>query len=203
MNFYIVFAAKQPDELAIFIGIIAFVILAIACICHLIYQQQQKMQEEKKDAVARENYKKWRIAVSQKGSISCVPTSICLSAGERCYLVSTVTLCETRAVRNSTHTGGAVHLAKGLTVGQGYTTSESHDEWRAISHGKLYVTNTRILFDGDMQNRSIKMKDLLSVDAAPRQLAISTTTRKKTMVFKGINGQIARDIINILRRNEA
>lgn len=123
-----------------------------------------------------------------------------LDAGEMCYLQMAASLCEPRAIRQSVHTGGGVRIARGVVIGQGYSSSESHEEWRRISSGRLYITDRRIVFDGDMQNRTIKLSDLLSVQQGNDYIVISSDRRTRSMAFYGLNGLIAGDMIKRLKR---
>lgn len=159
------------------------------------YTIAQKRRRERLERLADEQYRQWRAAIDQRGEIPPRNIGLRLMDDETGYLELHTTLCETRSIRNATHTGGAIRIAKGITIGRGYTTSEAHEEWRQISPGILYVTDKRIVFDGETQNRTIKLKDLISVQAALTQVAISTSARQKTMIFDNVNGQIVRDVI--------
>ena len=105
------------------------------------------------------------------------------------------------SVRDTSHLGGAMRVARGVAVLAGSSHSESHDEWRELSSGVLYVTNRRIIFDGEMHNRSIKLSTVMSLQAEPLSLAVSLSNRQKTVLFTGINGKIAQGVINIVRNS--
>ena len=83
----------------------------------------------------------------------------------------------------------------------GSSHSESHDEWRELSSGVLYVTNRRIIFDGEKHNRTVKLSTIMSVQAEPLSIAVSTTNRQKTLLFTNVNGKIAQGVINIVRNS--
>ena len=169
-------------------------LLAFGITYAIVQRHRRKLMEQR----AAEQYQKWRASMERLGELPPCNIGLRLMSDETGYLKARATLCETRSVRNSTHTGGAIRIAKGITIGRGYSSSESHEEWRAITPGVLYVTNKRIVFDGEMQNRTIKLKDLISVQTAITQVAISTSTRQKTMLFDNLNGQIVRDIIEFV-----
>ena len=174
----------------------AIICAIAAAICTSIARKRERRRlEERMD----NQYRKWRESVDRGGRIPPVAVGMHLAKGETAYLQLRAALCEIRAVRNSTHTGGAFRIAKGVTVGRGYTTSESHDEWRQISTGVLYVTNKRLVFDGDMQNRVVKIDDVVSAQAGAAQVAITAASRQKTMLFDRINGQIVRDVIEMIQ----
>ena len=87
---------------------------------------------------------------------------------------------------------------RGLGVFEGESRAESHDEWRRISTGVFYVTNKRIVFDGDTQSREIKLGNVISTNADYQSLSITSAKRQKPMKFCGLNGQIARDTISMI-----
>ena len=184
------------------VSLIIFAGLAVIGLVIFLAKQIEAARERKASESRQvrnlELYRKWRKCVAENG-VDPVPVEIRLEKDESCYLNVGAILCEPRAVRQSVHTGGAVRVMKGVSIGRAYSTSESHDEWRRIASGRLYVTNKRILFDGDMQNRTVKMKDVVSVQHGNDYIAISSERRQKTMVFYGINGLIANDVINSLR----
>jgi len=193
-------AAAISDNMLMAIPVIiaaTAIICAIAVgICMSIARKRERRKlEERMDS----QYRKWRESVDSVGRIPPMAVGMHLAKGETAYLQLHAALCETRAVRHSTHTGGAFRIAKGVTVGRGYTTSESHEEWRQISTGILYVTNKRLVFDGDMQNRVVKIEDIVSAQASAAQVAITTTSRQKTMIFDRVNGQVVRDVIEMIQ----
>lgn len=161
----------------------------------------ENRQNAKLDSTANLNYMKWRSKVSREGGISIRKVNITLSKGESCYQSFAATLYEPRAVRVSRHGGYGVRASRRIGIFEGESRSESHDEWRAVSRGMLYITDKRIVFVGDMQNREIKLSELLSVDADSRLLVVRSSKRQKAMCFSGVNGQIARDTISMILSN--
>ena len=198
-----IFFAKMATETftIVMIGAITVGIIAILFICQIFLWRRQNKRQQALIKAADSEYRSWRCNIYRSGKLSAIPTSICLGKGEHCYYKVSATLSEPKSIRKTTHFGGAVHVAKGVTLGGGNSISELHDEWRKISSGTLYVTNRRIIFDGDMQNRTVKLSELLSVLADARRIAISASNRQKTMLFSDLNGQIAHDIITILRKS--
>ena len=182
--------------LPIIIAVTAIVGAVVAGICMSAARKRERRRLEER---LNNQYVKWRAAIDRAGRLQPMAVGMHLSKGEVGYLQLRTTLCETRSIRNSTHTGGAVRIAKGITVGRGYSTSESHEEWRQISTGVLYVTNKRLVFDGDMQNRVVKIDDVVSAQAGAAQVAITAASRQKTMLFDRINGQIVRDVIEMIQ----
>ena len=113
---------------------------------------------------------------------------------------SSAQMFETRSVRTARHGGVAVRVARRVTIGQGSTRSESHEEWRQIADGYFYITSHRIVFDGDKQSRNIKLSDIISVNYYDDCILVSTSKRQKTMVFSSVNGYIAYAILEVVTR---
>ena len=87
----------------------------------------------------------------------------------------------------------------GLILGGGRSVSESHDEWRKISEGAVYVTSRRVIFDGDMDNRSVSLASIMSVQADADGAMITASSRQKTVGLADTNGLILRAAIQIAR----
>ena len=195
-----------PSELlSIIICISAIVILlVIAIVAHIVSTRRTKRRNAEEFAALKKRmaseYKDWCTKVVLNNGLKPISSNICLMNGERCFYSDNTILYEPRSVRNSTHLGGGVRVARGVVIGGGNSWSEAHDEWRAISSGTLYITNKRIIFDGEMHDRTIKFSALTVVQAGIQELTISCSTRQKTMVFGGINARIAQDTIRLLQK---
>jgi hypothetical protein len=147
------------------------------------------------------NYQLWRKDIAQNGgNIPPIKTDLLLDKDEQVFAYSVATLIEPRSVRHSTHTGVGT-VIKGIAIGQGYSTSSASDEWKVIAGGVLYATNKRLIFDGDTNDRSIKIKDIISVQAAALSIDISTSRRQKSMVFQTCHAMIFRDVIKATRES--
>lgn len=177
------------------------VIVAILAAIHVCTRRRQRRQYQELVAAADAEYRRWRHGVAVRRGLQTVEADVTLEAGERCHFKTVATLAEPRAVRDTSHLGGAMRVARGVAVLAGSSHSESHDEWRELSSGVLYVTNRRIIFDGEMHNRSIKLSTVMSLQAEPLSLAVSLSNRQKTVLFTGINGKIAQGVINIVRNS--
>lgn len=109
-----------------------------------------------------------------------------------------VILNEIRSVRNGTYGGYSIRVCKGVSFHTGGTRGESHDELRAISQGKLIITNNRIVFIGTGMKREVKMSKVISVNCGWDYIEIASDGRQKSMIFSNINGNICRDMINTI-----
>lgn len=189
--------SSDPMETFIIAAIVVALFLVIV-IFSFVKSCIENRQNAELDSTANLNYMKWRSKVNREGGISSRKVNITLSKGESCYQSFAATLYEPRAVRVSRHGGYGVRATRRIGIFEGESRSESHDEWRAICNGMLYITDKRIVFAGDMQNREIKLSELLSVDADSRSLIVRSSKRQKAMCFSGLNGQIARDTISMI-----
>lgn len=197
--------ADLSELLILIMGIgIPVVALVAAVIVYVVSARRTKRRNAEESAALKERmeseYKNWSRTVILNNGLKSIPANICLMNGERCFYSDNTILYEPRSVRNSIHLGGGVRVARGVVIGGGNSWSEAHDEWRAISSGTLYITNKRIIFDGEMHDRTIKFSALTVVQAGIQELTISCSTRQKTMVFGGINARIAQDTIRLLEK---
>ena len=177
------------------------VIVAVLAAIHFRTRRRQRRQYQELVAAADAEYRKWRHDVAVRRGLQVFDAEVSLEVGEHCHFKATATLAEPRAVRDTSHLGGAVRVARGVAVLAGSSHSESHDEWRELSSGVLYVTNRRIIFDGEKHNRTVKLSTIMSVQAEPLSIAVSTTNRQKTLLFTNVNGKIAQGVINIVRNS--
>ena len=189
--------SSDPMETFIIAAIVVALFLVIV-IFSFVKSCIENRQNAELDSTANLNYMKWRSKVNREGGISSRKVNITLSKGESCYQSFAATLYEPRAVRVSRHGGYGVRATRRIGIFEGESRSESQDEWRAVCCGMLYITDKRIVFAGDMQNREIKLSELLSVDADSRSLIVRSSKRQKAMCFSGLNGQIARDTISMI-----
>ena len=152
------------------------------------------------DARADARYKRWQQALQAAGGeLSPCLLPIHLDKGEEgFYCDETAKLYELRAIRNGNLGGASFRVAKGITIHSGGFRSESHDEWREIARGALYVTNKRIIFNGDKKNRIIKLSDVMSVDRGYRVATVNSDQLQKPIAFGSINGQMFADIVDAL-----
>ena len=189
--------------LAIAIGFVPLCII-LAIISYIVTNRRQKRQaaEEayKLQTRLESEYKHWSMNVLSRNGLRPIATDLCLQKGEQCFFANPAVLYEPRSTRKSTPLGAGVRVARGVVIGGGGTISQTHDEWRHLSSGIFYITNKRIFFDGDMHDRTIKMPALTSVQASLDEIAISSSTRQKTMVFSGLNARIARDTIRLIQK---
>ena len=181
--------------LAFFIGI-----LVLAVVIAIVQGIMADARARKLDARANERYQAWRREIDDAGGdLPECSLPIRLKQGEvGLYCAHNVELLEPRAVRTGGYGGGSIQVAKGVSIHSGRVQSESHDEWRTITRGSLYVTDRRIIFDGEVKNHVIDIKDVLSVVPGYREATVNSDKLKKPLGFRGLNGQIFADIVDTI-----
>ena len=197
MHAVLILAKISPDIICIIITVLLCLAILIAIVIQNIIKTKSKARIIEQNKC---EYNAWRKRLLDNGRLLPLRNSDNLIRGEECYFAEQALLIEPRSVRKSSRGGVAFRATKGILIGGGTGTSESHDEWRTLSSGKLYITSKNIIFDGDMDNRTIKLSTLISAKADPCQIAISSKTYKKTSIFADLNGLIAGNIIKILCR---
>lgn len=177
------------------LGVVAVIVVAI-----LVAYAIGKAVDAKKDARADAQYREWLAALQRSGGdLPEREAPIHLKKGEACYFADpTATLLEPRAVRSGGFGGGSVRVAKGISIHTGRITSESHDEWRRITTGALYVTNKRIIFDGATKNRTVEISDVMSVERGYRYAMVNSHALQRPLAFGSINGQIFATVVDTI-----
>lgn len=196
-------ARVTPNETGVIIIVGTIILVAIIAIVCIIDYVAKAAKARELDAAADACFRKWKADVASIGGrLPTYAVSIHLQKGEACYFRDTTAeLYELRAVRDGRVGGASVRVMKGVTIHSGGFRSESHDEWRKIATGALYVTNKRIIFDGNMKNRILKLEDVMSIDPSYREACVNSNKLQKPFVFGEINGQIFATIVNSLCSN--
>lgn len=191
---------RSANEIELIILAVTAVTVGILAIIIAIGKAEKSRRERQLDALADSNYKKWHSAVlAAGGHLPRRELPIHLTKGEVGYFHDpTAALYEPRAVRDGRAGGASVRVMKGITIHSGGFRSESHDEWRKIATGALYVTDKRIIFDGDMKNRTIPLADVMSVVPGYRDACVNSHKLQKPVAFGDINGQVFAAIVNAL-----
>ena len=182
------------------LGAFLLVVLAVYAACAAV----SAVRCRRLDAAATAKYRKWRAAVDAAGALRPLNApDVRLTAGEICYCRAVnVTLCELRDVRSGAAVAGSIRLAGGVTIHPGRFSSESRDEWRAVSTGTLFVTSRRVIFDGAKRNLAVPLSDIMSVQAEPRRVLVNLFKARKPVMFTSVNGRIFSDVVNAVGRRE-
>lgn len=196
-------AAKELSTTEVLSFVVALLIVAVVgavvWISEACRQSAHRRQVQSLCAAFCAEYEKWRQRLDDTGELESGDAGLSLPKGEECFFAARTVLKEPRSVQVSDHSGYGVSPLRGVRVFEGGSTSRSHDEWQQVSPGILYITNKRVIFAGDMHNRTVKLGDVLAVDTFIDAVGIRSAKRQKTMRFCGINGQIAADTIELLQ----
>ena len=165
-------------------------------------KQLEKKQEEY-DLIQRVKYENWAGIHCIDGDtfrISPIQNeNLILSEEESLFwLEKNAKLVEGRAVRITSFSGASIPVVHGMRVARGQSVSESHEESRTIANGLLAITNQRIIFHGDYQNREFPLTAISGLGWNDSELYIHASSRQKTMCFKHVNGRICLTIIRII-----
>lgn len=183
-------------EVLIFLLIVGLIVFAI------IFFNKQK-QETKRIEINQksEAVKDYFNRVNQEKKLPTINTHILLKSGESAYLQDNVKLFETRKVTKSERGGGAVRVMKGVYIGGTRGTSRSHDELRVIDGGQLILTNKRLIFDGGLNTREIKLDKIISVSEYIDGIEVAVEDKAKSQIYTGMsNPYLWKSLIYYVRQ---
>lgn len=183
-------------EVLIFLIIVGLIIFSI------IFFNKQK-QETKRIEINQksEAVKDYFSRVNQEKKLPTINTHILLKSGESAYLQDSVKLFETRKVTKSDRGGGAIRVMKGVYIGGSKSTSRSHDELREIDSGQLILTNKRLIFDGSLNTREIKLDKIISVSEYIDGIEIAIEGKAKSQIYIGMsNPYLWKSLIYYIRQ---
>lgn len=177
--------------IAVFLACLFIVFVAISRARKKRQRQQmiEAMQSEAEDCLRQ---------IQATGRLPTVDTHIVLQPQEFAVLQESASLYEARSYRVY---GGAGTRIKGVYVGGG--VSESHQRLKQIDSGMLVLTNCRLVFDGSMENRSIKLNDVVSAQPWTDAVEVSSSRRQKSQVYTVANPIIWTTMITALAKSEA
>ena len=72
---------------------------------------------------------------------------------------------------------------KGVYIGGTKGRSESEQEWKEICTGEFIVTNKRIIFDGNSENRSYNLDRIIGIRNMVDAIEVSLEGRQKVWFF--------------------
>jgi hypothetical protein len=173
---------------------VGFILVVAIVIGIVIYTSQKKT----KFAEGRANLRARLIAegnayidgVKANKALPIVSSTLMLDTNEKVILEESSSLFEPRSVRTNSGTGSRVRIIKGFSVGSYRGTSESHMEWRCLDTGTLSLTNQRIIFRGNKENRTIKLEKVMSINATLESLEIAIDGKAKSVSFSVKNPYI-------------
>jgi hypothetical protein len=93
---------------------------------------------------------------------------------------------KTVRVRQGSRHSSSTRIVRGYSVGSGSysSTTESHEQLRAIDLGTLIVTNQRIVFMGKLKTISIDVNKMMGIDEYRDSIGIHRTDKPNVESFK-------------------
>ncbi len=198
---------KYAGLIWIFLGFVFCLLLSdykLATISFAIlgYVATKKIGEgrNRKDAAlsVREDAHAFIEQLKSERKLPTIPSALLLDEGERVIFEESTTLKETRAIRHSIGVGMGTSIMKGVRVGTYKSRSESKQEWRLIDTGKLVLTNKRIIFNGEKENRAILVSQIISIEAYRDGIELSIKSKTKGTIFSVSNPYIWNIAIRII-----
>ena len=182
----------------IWIVVISFLITLGLMMYYVLVESQEKAAEIVASKNLREEAMQWAAKAEANGGFIPLAVDIALRADEAVFFKSFSCLYEVRAIRVTNHVGAHYRVTQRIGVGSARSVSESHDEWRPISTGTLYITNQSVLFVGDQQSRMVEIKKIVSVKNTDSIIEVVSDNRVKSMRFTVSNGLIAKVLLDHL-----
>ena len=189
ITFVILFAIGEAN-------FIAFMILFVGLI-GVWHSRSKRMKEEFFNNLEQEA-KVYITKTTGQRSLPVVSSEIFLGDKEIAFFEENVALSETRSVRQSSGSGAGVRIAKGVSVGGYSGSSRSQQEWHTVDHGTFTITNQKIVFSGEKENRIVELKKIFNYQIRNGQIAISY--QKKNIRLSVANPLICSYILDVIKR---
>lgn len=116
--------------------------------------------------------------IEKTGTVPSASTRILLQGEEVAFLDEPSTFSESRAYRVS---GGTATRVGRFYIGG--MISESQQRLKQVDRGRLTLTNRRLVFVGSIENRHMRLPDIVSVEAWADAIEVCTQRRTKNQVF--------------------
>ncbi len=146
------------------------------------------------------------MASLRDGKVSVTLTSegasspVVLKEGEQLQLVlPDMALWEARAIRTTSggYGGATIRVARGVSLHGGSfgAQSSSYDDLTEVDHGRLTITNQRLVFTGARRTTDIKLTKIVSVAPYKEGIAVQASSRSKIQCFVGTDlGRMAAKV---------
>lgn len=192
------------NPIAVVIGVVVagFILGLPFVIIDAVRKHSRKKALIQRDERLRKEFSTWKQDVEKLGSLPQIKTSLIMNKGEYCFFCCTgCVLYEVRSARTSSYVGASQGFGHGLRIGSGNGYSTSQDVWHSIAVGTLTMTNKRVYFNGDKQDRNVNLREIMSIDFSPTTIELSCEKRQRSMVFSVSNGLKANYILQVLVSN--
>lgn len=112
------------------------------------------------------------------------------------FTIPNVSLSESRSVRTGSYGGSRIRIAKGISVGGGLFSSQSHQELTELDNGFLTLTNLRLVFVGHLRCSDIPLNKIVSIEPYSDAITIGRHGKLRSEHFKGIDRSILRIVVD-------
>lgn len=140
--------------------------------------------------------------VKKNKAFPIVDSSLLLEKDEKAFLEEQTVFFEPRSVRKTGGGGIGFRITKGVFVGGYSGQAESQQEWRLIDEGTVTLTNTRIIFRGSKENKTIPLNKVISITNTLESIEISIDGKVKPVAFRVKNSCIWGGAIHIAKDAE-
>jgi hypothetical protein len=168
-------------EIGILIIIVVLVVLG-----KIVFDKSKKTSQMEKTYSNVTELQQFIDAVKRNGKIPTIKTSLILKSDEEAYLEEYVKLYEIRSASKSDRLYVGGRVMKGIYVGGSTGVSRRFDELREIDAGKLVLTNKRIIFDGNFNNRIMDLDKIISIELYDDGFEIATEDKRQSQLYGGI-----------------
>lgn len=174
-------------------GLVLVVLIAAAVITiWAMISAAKKRQRQLRLKQMQEEAEQFFRRILSDGLVAKISVNIVLQEGEIPIRQESSKLYEARAYR--VYGGGGTRI-RGIYVGGG--ASESHQRLKEIDSGSLVLTNQRLIFDGGLENRTLKLKDIVSVESWSDAIEVSSSRRQKSQVYSVENPIIWSQLVRM------
>ena len=132
-------------------------------------------------------------SLEHRSRLPTMAVDIVLKSGEFGIFQEPSILYESRSYR--VFGGGATRVA-GVYIGGG--ASEAQQRLKEIDSGKIILTNQRLVFDGQLENRVLNLKDVVSATPWTDAIEVGSSRKQKSQIYTVENPLIWAPMIQML-----
>ena len=150
-------------------------------------------QERKRWERVQEEADAYLAAVEKTKGLPAVTTSLLLPAGEYAYYCAPSNLYEAREVRRYY----SYSLTDDVALGSSWPGA-AQQQLARIDSGTLTITNQRLIYAGPMEERTVLLANVISIETSRDSVQISSSCREKSMLFGAANPLILAMVIRTI-----
>jgi hypothetical protein len=179
LGIYSLIISNRKNLVELFIFSIICFIFSIIFLIPDIKQKLRKIKQQKEYLKLIEQLKPYVETIIFKKPLPTIQPTIFLKDNEEAYIEedSTFSQSKTYTVRY----GGAVRITRGVYIGG--TVPKYNSVITPIDHGKLILTNKRIVFNGEHTTKTIELDKIVAVDIYKDCFSISLEGKEKEFIF--------------------